>query len=799
MGRHSIPDPEDSADDERPPQDWHDAPRAPAPEPRRHRYLDDDDSDAEADYRPGLGGGAPGLDESEQPTTIYDRPLVSDSDTGPDYRTPDYGRADDPGQRYQGPRYGEPGYIDPRYPEPGRRDQGYEEPGYAGPAFGRHPYGDEYDDQAYDEDAYDDEYEGEEYEGQEYEGYADEDYPGYGRAGFADLDGLDEATPQGGGSGTGGPPPPPARGQHSGDRDGGEWTGSHRAVTTGRRGVSVGVIAALVAVVVVVGAFVLWRFFGDALSHRSDAAAARCVDGELSVPVVADPTIADQIKDLASKYNDSASPVGDRCVKIAVQSAETDQVVNGFTKDWNSDLGDKPAMWVPASGVSEARLESVAGRKTISDSRSLVSSPVLIAVRPELKDALAQQNWGALPGLQSNPNSLDKLNLSGWGSLRLALPRSGGGDASYLAAEAVASASAPSGSPATSGMGAVNTLMSGQPKLADTKSSTAMDALINADDAAKAPVHGVVTTEQQLFKRASDMSDAKKTVAGWIPPGPTATADYPTVLLAGDWLSNEQVSAASEFARFMRKPEQLSQFANAGFRTKGATPPKSDVTSFAPVSEALSVGDAATRANLANALGTPGQSTVATIMLDQSMPTEEGGKSRLSNVVSALKGRLSGLPGNAEIGLWTFDGTEGRSEVSRGQLSDQVNGKQRSQALTDTLDDQSASNGGAVSFTTLRMIYGDAMSNFVQGKPNSILVITAGPHTDKSLDGDGLQQYIRDTFDRSKPVAVNVIDFGSDSDRSTWEAVAQASGGTYQNLSSSSSPELTSAITSMLK
>ncbi len=85
------------------------------------------------------------------------------------------------------------------------------------------------------------------------------------------------------------PPPRSSGAQHSGEWEGGEWTGSHRAVATGRRGVSIGVIAALVAVVVVVGAFILWRFFGDALSNRTDAAAARCVDGELAVAVVADP------------------------------------------------------------------------------------------------------------------------------------------------------------------------------------------------------------------------------------------------------------------------------------------------------------------------------------------------------------------------------------------------------------------------------------------------------------------------------------------------------------------------------
>jgi hypothetical protein len=614
----------------------------------------------------------------------------------------------------------------------------------------------------------------------------------------ADYPEPDEDQPQPGRGGGAAPPPRPSGAQHTGEWEGGEWTGSHRAVATGRRGVSIGVIAALVAVVVLVGGFILWRFFGDALSHRTDAAAARCVDGELAVAVVADPSVADQVRKLADTYNRSAAPVADRCVKVGVKPADSDQVVNGFIGKWPAELGERPALWIPASSVSEARLEGAAGAQTVTDSRSLVTSPVLLAVRPQLKDALAQQNWGTLPGLQTDSTALDELNLTGWGPLRLSLPLSGDSDASYLAAEAVAAASAPPGAPAGAGAGAVNTLVGNQPKLADTKASTAMDAMLSATDPATAPVHAVVTTEQQLFQRAASMPDAKTKVASWLPPGPTAIADYPTVLLSGNWLSQEQVSAASEFARFMRKPEQLAELAEAGFRTEGGTPPKSDVTNFAPVGAPLSVGDAATRATLANTLTAPVESPAVTIMLDQSMPTDEGGKSRLANVVAALNARLQALPPSSAIGLWTFDGTDGRSEVSTGPLSDPLNGQPRSAALTSALNSQNASGGGAVSFTTLRLIYTDVMANYRQGQNNSILVITGGPHTDQSLDGPGLQQYIRGAFDQARPVAVNVIDFGTDSDRATWEAVAQASGGTYQNLGSSAGPELTTAISTFL-
>ncbi len=422
---------------------------------------------------------------------------------------------------------------------------------------------------------------------------------------------------------------------------------------------------------------------------------------------------------------------------------------------------------------------------------------MLIAVRPELQRALTGQSWKSLPGLQTKPDALTGLQLPGWGSLRLALPLSGNSDAAYLAAEAVAAASAPPGAAATAGSGAVRTLVDAQPKLADNSLTEAMNALLQPGDPAGAPVHAVVTTEQQLFQRGQS-GDAAGTLSSWLPPGPAAVADYPTVLLSGSWLSQEQVTAASAFARFMHKPDQLAELAKAGFRVPGVRPPKSDVTSFAPLSSTLKVGDDALRATLANALTTPAGGPVATIMLEQSMTTEEGGKTRLANVVAALNNRIRALPPTSAVGLWTFDGKEGRTEVSTGPLDDPVNGQPRSAALTAALDKQYSTPGGAVSFTTLRLVYNDALANFHAGQANSVLVITAGPHTDQTLDGPGLQEYMRRSVDPAKPIAVNIIDFGADPDRPTWEAVARLSGGGYQNLPTSASPDLATAITTFL-
>ncbi len=574
------------------------------------------------------------------------------------------------------------------------------------------------------------------------------------------------------------------------DRKPVEWTGSHRVVDPGRRSVSLGVIAALVGVVAVVAGVILWRFFGDALSDRSDLAAGRCLGGQANVGVVADPAIADDVSALAERFNESAGPVGDKCISVSVTPAESGTLSDGLLGAWPDSLGEKPALWIPGSSVAAARLQAAAESKVASSVRSLATSPVLIAVRPELKSALEQQNWSTLPALQTDQASLDGLGLAGWGPLRLVLPMTGASDASYLAAEAVASASAPQDSPATAGTGAVSALVAGQPKLDGDSLDTAMTALLESSDAAAAPVHAVVITEQQLFARTVSMPDASDTVAGWLPPGPVAVADFPAVLLSGDWISDEQASAASEFERFLHKPEQLAELANAGFRTEGNTPPGNEVTEFAPLAATLSIGDDPTRVTVANALAAPVTGATTSIMLDRSL--------NLVPVVNALNGRLAALPPTSAVGLTAFDGGQGAALVSLGTLADTVAGQKRSDAVTAALNNLSSGAGGRVSYTTLRNVFADAQANFRPGQSNSVLVITSGPHTDQSLGSQGLQDLIRSKADPARPVAVNVINVGDDPDRAAWQAVAQISGGTYQNVPSSDSPEFVAAVNRLL-
>ncbi|MCB1289618.1 MAG: hypothetical protein KDB47_18395, partial [Mycobacterium sp.] len=118
--------------------------------------------------------------------------------------------------------------------------------------------------------------------------------------------------------------------------------------------------------------------------------------------------------------------------------------------------------------------------------------------------------------------------------------------------------------------------------------------------------------------------------------------------------------------------------------------------------------------------------------------------------------------------------------------------------LAGVLDGLAPTGSGAVSFTTLRLVYGDAVAGYRPGQPNSVLVVTSGPHTDRTLDGPGLEEYVRSALDPERPVTINVIDIGDDPDRQTWESVATITGGGYLNLPAADSPELISAVGRLL-
>ena len=65
---------------------------------------------------------------------------------------------------------------------------------------------------------------------------------------------------------------------------------------------------------------------------------------------------ADHVQQFTERYNASAGPIGDHCVVVSVKPADSDAVIDGFIGKWPAELGQRPALWIPASSVSTSRL-----------------------------------------------------------------------------------------------------------------------------------------------------------------------------------------------------------------------------------------------------------------------------------------------------------------------------------------------------------------------------------------------------------------------------------------------------------
>ena len=176
----------------------------------------------------------------------------------------------------------------------------------------------------------------------------------------------------------------------------------------------------------------------------------------------------------------------------------------------------------------------------------------------------------------------------------------------------------------------------------------------------------------------------------------------------------------------------------------------------------------------------------ASILLSQ-QTNEPGGAALTVERPDALKIRvLTALP----VEPWVRSAAEA---FNAGDYD--VEGVPRSQSVADALTALQPTSNGAVAFTTLRNVYQEAVNSFRPNQVNSVLIVAGRSHTDQSLDSAGLIDTINRQKDPARPVRINVIDFGNDSDQQTWQALAQQTGGAYQNLAASNSPELAGAIT----
>lgn len=559
--------------------------------------------------------------------------------------------------------------------------------------------------------------------------------------------------------------------------------GEHR--NTGRgRSIAAGPVIVVITIAVLAAAVFGWFQLRDRILDQGVEAADTCVEGSAVLTVAADPDISGPVEQLAARFNDTAPVVRDHCVTVQVRATASDAVrmaLNAGIDNWDvGALGARPGLWIPQSSGDVA---AVTDRGALDGTpRPLAASPVVLAVPSALADSLTSVSWADLVRLQRDPQA---LGLGEWGALRLALPTGSDAGATTLALAAIAAGVR--GDPATALtldqvssrelVSAVSELAVTDTGASATSASTTYDSLaaLESSPGPDAPVHAVPVTEQQLASTDSSTLTAVR------PQGFTPVADHPAAVLSGDETSTR---AAGAFVDFVRQPDGAQLLTDAGFGV-GETQNSGTVAApSGPVADAL-----------LDVLRNPVLPRRATVLLDvsESMGTSEGSATRLQNSVRALGEQFQRVPDSTELGLWSFsedldDSLPYRVDVPTGPMAAQVAAASRRDAL----------NSGAVALTpesasysaqSLLAAYRDAVAGFVPGRVNSVVLITDGPNDDPSLSTQDLLTDLNSASDAERPVAVNVVMIGDNTDATAFTDISARTGGTATTVPTSDSPD----------
>lgn len=572
--------------------------------------------------------------------------------------------------------------------------------------------------------------------------------------------------------------------------------GEHRN-SGGTRGVSKGPVIAVGTIVVVVLAVIGWFQLRERTADQGVQAADTCVEGDSVVAVAATPDIAPHLTTLAQRFTETRPVVRDHCISVLVTAADSTAVAGGLNADpaaWDETMGPIPALWIPSS--SDALTDVPAG--TIDGTpRSLAATPIVLATPPAVASTLERANigWADLPGLQEASDGLDALGLPGWGGIRMQLPTGGESHATTAALTAVAASLSDDPSRLVSvddiGTGTVLSALSAlasTDRAIDVTPPESTDSVLDRlDTDSAADVHAVPVTAQRL-----DAEDGSE-LAAYAPTGPTPIADYPAAVLAGRWTDETRRRAAAQFVEFARQPENAEVFVDAGFDEVDSTS-----------TQVVPTASPEARSSMVSVVQDPATARVTTILLDisGSMDTEEGGQTRLSNTTDALVQQFTDVLDSTRLGLWVYsDDLEGdnafRTVVATGPVDEILPAGTRREQLTASAGDLNPATSTST-YESVTAAYVVALTDYVPGKPNSILLVTDGPDDDTTITPERFLDVLSTMTDPNRPVAIDVVSIGTNPDISTLQTMSDITGGSLTTVATSAGPELPELLRKLL-
>ncbi|MBM4618419.1 VWA domain-containing protein [Rhodococcus hoagii] len=168
---------------------------------------------------------------------------------------------------------------------------------------------------------------------------------------------------------------------------------------------------------------------------------------------------------------------------------------------------------------------------------------------------------------------------------------------------------------------------------------------------------------------------------------------------------------------------------------------------------------------LAQTFANPAVPQATTILLDVSgsMGYTDGDGTRLSNTVDALSARIAALPA-VRRGVVGVQPRPRRCQTVPGEGADgPLSGRRRRQRIEAALRSLRPATATST-YASVIAAHDSAVDGFVDGRPNSVLLVTDGPNDDTSV---GTQKLMQSLTGAAHPVRVDVVSIGENSDQAT--------------------------------
>lgn len=513
---------------------------------------------------------------------------------------------------------------------------------------------------------------------------------------------------------------------------------------------------------------------------------ASCQDDAVNLKLAASPDMAPALGAAAKQARDDSLTSDGRCIDVEVSALDSYKLADTLLAGKKTDV----QVWVADSDVWIQRVTGDTKATEVTPVGSFASSPVGVAMVPEAAKALGwpkkTYSWIELAGATLQDDSL----------------RLGAADPSRSA----------------TGLIALTQLSSGAARIegGDTQAAAMMKTLSQRTSDSDTQVLDTLPrdssgTEQGNPKRNQALILSEQAAFAYnsaadgdgldlfYPKDGSPRLDYPYTLVDQAGLSTDESRAALRFMNYLRKPEQRRLLEKYGFRTSADEVPAALVTRAGgskPQPYTRTALEPAATTALQEALGTwtiTVQSARITTVVDASSsmsePVPGTGQSRMDVTKASLLQALATFTPEDEIGLWEFstrlDGDKDyRVLVPTERLGDTEDGDTQRDRLSAAFSGLTpVPNGATGLYDTTLAAYKEATASYGKGKFNALVVLTDGVNQDPgSISRGTLISRLQQLTDPDRPVPLIMIAVGPDADRAEAQQIAEATGGTGQEV-----------------